>query len=87
MAERLDREREAFLDAAAPVLEMLMEEAGATVVLERRTVFISANSSEITAAAVARLNRTLGEGVVVPSQAAPPADAAPDSQQVAPAQE
>ena len=87
LAERLDREREASLDAAAPVLEMLMEEAGATVVLERRTVFISANSSDITAAAVARLNRTLGEGVAVPSQAAPPADAAPDSQQVAPAQE
>lgn len=66
LTELLDREREVFLEAAAPVLEMLMEEAGAIVVLERRTVFISANSSDITVAAVSRLNRTLGEGAAIP---------------------
>ena len=69
LTELLDREREAFLEAAAPVLEMLMEEAGATVVLERRTVFISANSSDITVAAISRLNRTLGEGAAIPRDA------------------
>ncbi len=58
----LEEEREVFLNAAGPVLQDLMAEVGATVVLERRTVFISANSSDITAAAIARLNATLGEG-------------------------
>lgn len=58
----LERERERFLSAAGPVLEMLMLEAGASVILERRSVFISANSSDITAAAVARLDADLGDG-------------------------
>ncbi|UWR24771.1 OmpH family outer membrane protein [Sulfitobacter sp. S223] len=58
----LEQEREVFLNAAGPVLEALMQEVGASVVLERRTVFISANSTDITAAAIARLNETLGEG-------------------------
>ena len=59
---QLEQEREIFLNAAAPVLQELMENVGASVVLERRTVFISSNSTDITAAAVARLNATLGEG-------------------------
>lgn len=62
----LEQEREAFLNAAGPVLEALMVEVGATVVLERRTVFISSNSSDITAAAIARLNAILGEGSSTP---------------------
>ncbi len=35
---------------------------GASVVLERRSVFISTNSSDITAEAIARLNAVLGAG-------------------------
>ncbi|MEQ6247915.1 OmpH family outer membrane protein [Sulfitobacter sp. HNIBRBA3233] len=58
----LDREREIFLGAAGPVLQELMEDVGASVVLERRTVFISTNSSDITAAAIARINDVLGAG-------------------------
>lgn len=69
----LDQEREAFLNAAGPVLQELMEEVGATVVLERRTVFISSNSSDITSAAIARLNARLGDGKqdTVPAQSDP----------------
>lgn len=59
--EFLDKEREIFLNAAGPVLQELMVEFGATVVLERRTVFISSNSSDITSAAIERLNEKLGE--------------------------
>ncbi|MCX7565334.1 OmpH family outer membrane protein [Sulfitobacter sp. F26169L] len=58
----LDQEREIFLSAAVPVLQELMAEVGAAVILERRTVFISSNSSDITSAAIARLNTKLGEG-------------------------
>lgn len=59
---QLEREREAFLNAAAPVLQELMLEVGASVVLERRTVFVSTNSADITSTAVARLNARLGQG-------------------------
>lgn len=61
----LDQEREVFLTAAAPVLESLMREAGAAVILDRRTVFVSASAVEITNDAIALLNETLGTGVDV----------------------
>lgn len=58
----LEQEREVFLNAAGPVLQGLMYEAGASVVLERRTVFISTNSSDITGEAITLINASLGEG-------------------------
>ena len=59
----VDNEREVFLSAAGPVLEELMREAEAAVILERRSVFVSANAIDITDAAIARLDETLGTGV------------------------
>jgi len=70
---QLEREREAFLNAAGPVLQELMSDVGASVVLDRRTVFISTISADITSAAISRLNADLGEGVA----ADPVAPAAP----------
>lgn len=58
----LDEEREIFLNAAAPVLERLMREADAAVILERRSVFVSATAIEITDEAIALLDETLGSG-------------------------
>lgn len=58
----LEQEREVFLRAAGPVLQALMAEVGASVVLERRTVFISTNASDITAEAITRINASLGAG-------------------------
>lgn len=58
----LDQEREVFLNAAAPVLERLMREAEAAVILERRSVFVSASAIEITDDAIALLDATLGSG-------------------------
>ncbi len=60
--ELLDKERDVFLTAAAPVLEQLMREAGAAVILDRRTVFVSASAVEITDDAIALLNETIGSG-------------------------
>jgi Skp family chaperone for outer membrane proteins len=60
--ELLDQERDVFLTAAGPVLERLMRDAGAAVILDRRTVFVSASAVEITDAAIALLNETLGSG-------------------------
>lgn len=58
----LEQEREVFLSAAAPVLERLMREAGAVVILERRSVFVSASAVEITDDAISLLDETLGSG-------------------------
>ncbi len=58
----LDKEREVFLIAAAPVLESLMRDSGAAVILDRRTVFVSASAVEITDDAIALLDETLGSG-------------------------
>ena len=60
--ELLDQERDVFLTAAAPVLERLMREANAAVILERRSVFVSASAIEITDDAIALLDETLGSG-------------------------
>lgn len=70
---QLEQEREIFLNAAGPVLEELMQDVGASVVLERRTVFISTNSTDITATAITRLNAKLGEGGNVPTAPSPQA--------------
>ena len=58
----LAQQREIFLRAATPILRELMVEAGAAVLLENRTVFFSAASSEITTVAIERLNQQLGVG-------------------------
>lgn len=63
LTAQLDKEREVFLTAAAPVLERLMREADAAVILERRSVFVSASAIEITDAAIALLDETLGSGI------------------------
>ncbi|MEP3917701.1 OmpH family outer membrane protein [Ascidiaceihabitans sp.] len=59
---RLDDQQRTFLLAAAPILEDLMREAGAAIIIERRDVFLSAGAIDITAAAIARINQTLGAG-------------------------
>ncbi|MDD9722635.1 OmpH family outer membrane protein [Sulfitobacter sp. PR48] len=62
LSAQLDVERGKFQQAAAPVFEQLMREAGAAVILERRSVFASATVIEITEEAIALLNETLGDG-------------------------
>ena len=64
----LDDRRVVFLNAAVPVLEQLMREAGAAVVLERRSVFIGSNAVDITRAAVERLDIALANDELTPEQ-------------------
>lgn len=56
---QLEERRVVFLNSAVPILEQLMRETGAAVVLEQRTVFISSNTIDITPVAIERLNRVL----------------------------
>lgn len=58
----VETERDVFLSAAGPVLEQLMRDSGAAVILERRSVFVSANAIDITNEAILRLDESLGSG-------------------------
>lgn len=60
---RFGKEEEVFRKAAEPVLERLMRDAGAAVILERRSVYVSVNAIDITRDAISLLDETLGSGV------------------------
>lgn len=66
IAAQLEVNRDRFLNAALPVLEAIMREAGAAVVLEQRSVFISANAIDITDAAITQVDAVLGDGAEAP---------------------
>lgn len=62
IASQLESNRDQFLTVALPVLETIMREAGAAIVLEQRNVFISANAIDITDTAIQRIDTALGDG-------------------------
>lgn len=60
--KQIDMQRVTFLNTAAPILQELMNDAGALVLLERRNVIFSVASIDITIAAIAQIDRVLGDG-------------------------
>ncbi len=54
--------RQQFLEAIIPILGELLRERGALIVMDRRDVFLSAGSIDITEAAIARIDQRLGDG-------------------------
>lgn len=70
--------RREFLTAARPVLESIMRETGAAVILDARDVFLGAESADITAEVIERLNDTIAEGAAPgPRPQDAPAESAP----------
>ena len=67
--------REQFLQVVRPVLGQLMQEAGAAVILDRRTVFLSVGSIDVTDLAIARIDAAIGDGADLPVD--PPPEPAP----------
>lgn len=63
LAVRSEEARRAFLAAAQPVLEQLMRDAGAAVIVERRSIFMSAEVIDITDEAIARIDAEIGDGL------------------------
>jgi Skp family chaperone for outer membrane proteins len=57
-----DMARAEFLRVARPILEDLMRESGAGVILERSNVFLSANATDITDLAIERIDAAIGDG-------------------------
>lgn len=62
LAQLSDQVQRAFVAAIAPILEGLMSEKGASVVLDRRAVFASADASDVTQEAISGIDAALGEG-------------------------
>lgn len=57
-----EADRAAFYRAALPLMGEMMQERGAVVVLDRRTIFVSLDAIDLTQALVLRLNAELGDG-------------------------
>ncbi|CUH82117.1 Outer membrane protein [Tritonibacter multivorans] len=57
-----DKARVEFREISRPVLEQIMREVGAAVILERGSVLLSASSIDVTDLAIARINAMFGEG-------------------------
>lgn len=63
LASRGDNGRVAFLRAARPVLSKLMHDFGASIILERGSVFFSSNASDITDEAIRMIDAEIGDGI------------------------
>ncbi len=68
LARRSEEARSTFARLAEPVLIDLLRETGASMIIERSSVFLSADASDITDAAIARINAAIGDGEAIESQ-------------------
>lgn len=69
-----DGARVVFLNAIQPILEQIMRESGAAVILDRRNVFIRVDVIDVTSLAIERIDNEIGDGTEL--------DAARDNPQV-----
>lgn len=60
--DRAEADRNAFYQAALPVMGEMMKARGAVAVLDRRTLFVSLDAIDITGDLIAELDKVLGEG-------------------------
>lgn len=78
-------QRAAFMGTVNPILGQLMQERGASVILDRRTVFLWSSVLDITDAAIERVDEALGDGAQIedqedrPTQLGPLRSATPDA--------
>ena len=59
----LEQDRAEFLRVSLPFLAEIVRAAGAVAVLERTSVFLSADSVDITTLAIARMNESIGDEI------------------------
>ncbi|KGJ06200.1 periplasmic chaperone for outer membrane proteins Skp [Paracoccus halophilus] len=75
-----DEGRNAFFRAALPVLADLMAERGVVAVLDRRSIFVAAESIDVTDELIARVDAEIGAGSLTP----PVPEDTPEAGQVSP---
>ncbi|SEP63996.1 OmpH family outer membrane protein [Thalassovita taeanensis] len=66
LTQQTDLAQLQFLTAVRPELEGLMADAGAALIVERRSVFLSARIIDVTEEAVARIDAAIGDGSGLP---------------------
>jgi len=71
LSQLTDQVERSFLFTIAPAIEVLMREKGASVILDRRAVFVSADASDITQEAIGRIDSALGKGMPLDELLAP----------------
>ena len=62
LSTQMETQRTTFLNAAAPILQALMLDVGASVLIERRNVVLNTNLADITAIAISQIDAVLGDG-------------------------
>ncbi|WP_254429717.1 OmpH family outer membrane protein [Ruegeria atlantica] len=62
LARQSEDARQTFLVLVQPILIELLRESGASVVIERSNVFLSSDRTDVTDAAIARINEQIGDG-------------------------
>ena len=72
---RTEEAQRQFIEAARPVLEQMMVDAGAVVIIDPRSVVMSRAAIDVTEEAIRRINANIGDG----TGEAMPQDLSPDS--------
>ncbi|KUJ86237.1 outer membrane chaperone Skp [Ruegeria marisrubri] len=62
LGARGEEARGTFLQLARPILVALLHDSGAGVILERSSVFLSSDATDITDIAIARIDAAIGDG-------------------------
>jgi len=74
LRSQIEEAQLAFFDQIGPVLGQIVRERGAVLILDRRAILLAAADVDITDAAIARIDATLGDGAEAAPDEAAPAD-------------
>ena len=62
LARRSEEAQQTFVELVQPILIDLLRESGASVIIERSSVFLSSDRTDITEAAINRIDAVIGDG-------------------------
>jgi Skp family chaperone for outer membrane proteins len=68
LSRRSEEAQQLFFETIQPVLIDLLRETGATVIIERSSVFLSSDRTDVTETAIARIDAAIGDGQALESQ-------------------
>ncbi len=74
LAQAREAERQMFFARLGPVLESVLRERGAVIVLEKRSVFASSSALDVTDRVIAQANLLLGDGAATDEGETPAED-------------
>lgn len=78
LGTRTEDERRRFLTAVQPVIEGLLREAGAALILERRSVFVAVDAIDVTDRAITLIDTEIGAGATPAPDTPDPVTPDPD---------